>query len=59
MFSVNIIHLREFLGHNSVSGLCTLKPEKPKNLQKILKTVFFSLSPTVCINDLLTSQVII
>ena len=23
--------LREFLGHNSVSGLRTLKPRKPKN----------------------------
>jgi len=29
--------LREFLGHNFLSGLCALKPKKPKNL----KTFFF------------------
>ena len=33
MYHVSDI-LREFLGHNFVSGLRTLKPPKPKNLKK-------------------------
>jgi len=35
--------LCDFLGHNFVSALCTLKPKKPQNLKKLfLKILGFS-----------------